>query len=83
MSYVVYILQSLQDGSYYIGSTQDLPSRLERHNHGRSKYTKVKRPWELAYQEAHADRSSAMRREKQIKGQKSRKLIESLLRTSR
>ena len=32
MSYFVYILQSQMDGSYYTGSTQDLDSRIERHN---------------------------------------------------
>lgn len=41
MAYFVYILQSVKDHSYYIGSTQDLSSRIERHNQGRSKYTKA------------------------------------------
>jgi putative endonuclease len=77
MSYFVYILKSLKDGSYYIGSTQDLSERLERHNEGRSKHTKAKRSWELVYYEEHPDRSSAMRREVEIKGRKSRKFLES------
>jgi len=47
MKYFVYIIESLKDGSYYVGSTQDLSERMERHNQGRSKYTKVKRPWNL------------------------------------
>ena len=42
MPYYVYILQSEKDGTYYIGSTQDLDERLKRHNEGRSKYTKTK-----------------------------------------
>ena len=83
MAYFVYILQSMKDGSYYIGSTGDLPQRIERHNQGRSKYTKPKRPWKLAYSEEHADRSSAVRRESRLKRRKDKEFIENLVRTSR
>ncbi len=83
MSYFVYILKSLQDGTYYVGSAQDLQERLERHNQGRTKYTKVKRPWELVYSEEFPDRSSAMKRENEIKRRKRRTFIEALVRTSR
>ena len=79
----VYILRSIEDGSYYIGSTQDLLSRLERHNQGRSGYTKSNRPWELIYHEEYPNRSSAMKREKEIKKRKSREFIEALIETSR
>jgi len=81
--YFVYILRSLKDGTYYIGSTQDLSERVERHNQGRSKYTKAKRPWELVHSEELPDRSSAVRRENQIKRRKDKKFIDSLVRTSR
>ncbi|MCF8119871.1 MAG: GIY-YIG nuclease family protein [Deltaproteobacteria bacterium] len=47
VAYYVYILQSEKDSTYYVGSTQDLESRLERHNQGRSKYTKGKGPWKI------------------------------------
>jgi len=83
MPYFVYILKSLKDESYYVGSTQDLKSRLERHNRGRSKYTKAKRPWELVYWEKHQDRAAAMEQEREIKARKSKNYIESLVRTSR
>ena len=83
MPYFIYILQSLVDGTYYIGSTQDLEARLERHNEGRSKYTKPKRPWKMIYYEEYDRRSNAARREKEIKTRKSRKLIEDLVKTSR
>ena len=75
----VYILQSQTDGTYYIGSTQDIDARLERHNQGRSNYTKSKRPWKLVYYEEHPDRSSAVKREKQIKRQKRISFIEALI----
>ena len=83
MSYYVYILRSFKDGTYYVGSTQDLHSRIERHNQGRTKYTKPKRPWKLVYHEEHPDRSSAVKRELEIKKRKSRNFIEKLVRTSR
>jgi len=83
MSYHVYILQSEADGSYYVGSTQDLDARVHRHNEGRSKYTKTKRPWELVHTEKFPSRSDAVKRENQIKARKSRKFIEKLVRASR
>ena len=83
MAFYIYIIQSLKDGSYYIGSTGNLADRLVRHNEGRSKYTKAKRPWELVYFEEHPDRSSAVNREREIKGRKDREFIECLVRTSR
>jgi putative endonuclease len=49
MPFYVYILQSLKDGSYSIGSKNNLTDRIERHNQGRSNYTKGKRPWKIAY----------------------------------
>jgi len=83
MAYFVYILKSLKNGSYYTGSTQDLSSRLERHNQGRSKHTKKGMLWEVIYHEKFPDRSSALKREMEIKRRKSRKYIESLIRASR
>ena len=83
MKYFVYIIESLKDGTYYVGSTQDLSERLERHNQGRSRYTKVKRPWKLVYSEEHIDRSRATRQEKEIKSKKSNSYIEHLVRASR
>ena len=80
MAYFVYILRSLKDGTCYIGSTQDLSERVDRHNQGRSAYTKGKSPWELVYYEEHLDRSSAVRRENAIKKRKSKEYIESLVR---
>jgi len=83
MAHFVYILMSEKTGTYYVGHTQDLNSRLERHNQGRVKYTKNKRPWDLVYFEEYPDRSSAMAREEDIKKRKSKQFIDSLVRTSR
>ncbi|MBW1981162.1 MAG: GIY-YIG nuclease family protein [Deltaproteobacteria bacterium] len=59
MPYFVYILQSQKDGSYYVGSTQEVEERLCRHNEGRSSYTRAKRPWQLVYKEEFSSRSEA------------------------
>jgi putative endonuclease len=75
MTFSVYILESLKDGSYYVGSTNNLEDRLKRHNEGRVAYTKPKRPWELVY-------SSAAKREYEIKKHKSREFIEALIKNS-
>ena len=83
MSFCVYIIQSDLDESYYIGSTQEIGERLERHNQGRSKYTKAKRPWKLLYTEEFVDRPAALKRENEIKRRKSKDYIESLIRPSR
>jgi putative endonuclease len=82
MAHYVYIIQSLADGTYYVGSTQNIAERLQRHNQGRSQYTKSKRPWELVHSEEHLDRSAAVIRENEIKKRKSQKFIESLIKTS-
>ena len=82
MTFSVYILESLKDGSYYVGSTNNLEDRLKRHNEGRVAYTKPKRPWKLVYSEEHPDRSSAAKIEYEIKKHKSREFIEALIKNS-
>jgi len=82
MAYYLYIIQSKIDDSFYIGTTQNLDERILRHNQGRSKYTKTKRPWKLVFYEEHPDRSSAMKREYAIKRQKSKDYLESLVKLS-
>jgi putative endonuclease len=82
MAYFVYIIQSLADGTYYVGSTQDVDNRLERHNQGRSQYTKPKRPWQLVHFEEYSDKSDAIKRENEIKRRKSKNYIDSLIKTS-
>jgi putative endonuclease len=82
MSYYVYILKSLKDGSYYVGSTNNLENRLKRHNEGRVASTKSRRFWKLVYSEEHPTRSSAAKREMEIKSHKRRAHIETLIQKS-
>ena len=63
-----YILLCL-DGSYYTGITNDLDYRLSLHNQGiAAQWTKVRRPVKMIYAEKHPDKSSARKREIEIKG---------------
>jgi putative endonuclease len=78
-SFYTYILYSQKTDRYYVGSTQDLVARLNRHNSGATKSTKSGRPWELVYFEEYSTRAEAYNREQSIKKQKSRVYIESLL----
>lgn len=68
MSYFVYILEC-SDGSLYTGITKDVKKRLDEHNSKDSgaKYTKARRPVKLLYEESSLDRSSASKREYEIK----------------
>ena len=82
--YHLYILQSETTGRYYIGQTDNLDRRLSEHNDSRytgSKTTKrFTGPWTLMYSEAYTTRHEAMSRERQVKGWKSRKAIDRLIR---
>lgn len=56
------------NGSLYTGYTVDLERRLNQHNRGLgSKYTRSRRPVELAYYETFKTRSLALKREIEIK----------------
>ena len=56
------------NGSLYTGYTVNLERRLNQHNAGRgSKYTRSRRPVELAYYETFETRSLALKREIEIK----------------
>ena len=68
--YTVYILQSIKNSKYYIGHTEDLESRLKRHNSGKVKSTKNGAPWKIVYQEKYKTRSEACFREREIKNYK-------------
>jgi len=74
-----YILRCA-DGTYYVGHTTDLHTRVALHNSGRgSAYTRARRPVELTYSESFPALSDAVRREAQVKrwsAQKKRALAE-------
>lgn len=66
----VYILRC-HDNSLYTGYTLDLKRRVAQHNQGTaSKYTRGRRPVQLAYVEEYADKITALKREYAIKHMK-------------
>jgi putative endonuclease len=79
MAFNVYILQSLTKGTYYIGYTKNLNKRLLQHNSAKSGYTANKIPWVLVYTESYNDKSSAIKRERFLKKQKSSDFIKKLI----
>ena len=63
----VYILRCA-DGSYYVGKTNDLCTRLTEHQSGvGADYTAVRLPVEMVYAEEHSTIRSATDREMQLK----------------
>ena len=66
-AWFLYILRC-SDGSLYAGITTDVKRRSEQHNAGTaSRYTRSRPPVRLVYQEPHVSRSSASKRETQVK----------------
>jgi putative endonuclease len=68
MSYFIYILEC-SDGTLYTGIATDVERRLDEHNNSDkgAKYTKIRRPLKLLYTEESENRSSASKREYEIK----------------
>jgi len=67
VAWYVYMLRC-GDGTLYTGMTDDVERRLAAHRSGKgAKYTRGRGPLELVYTEEQPDKSSALRREFQIK----------------
>jgi UV DNA damage endonuclease len=65
--WVVYIVRCA-DGSLYTGITNDMKRRIEQHNAGTaSRYTRIRLPVVLVYQEAQPNQSVSLKRELAIK----------------
>ncbi len=75
----IYILQSLKDGKYYIGSTADVTARLNFHNAGLQRSTKSRIPFKLILSEEYFSKEDALKREKQIKGWKGGEAFKKLI----
>ncbi len=78
MIFFVYFLRSRKDSKFYIGQTNNIEERVERHNKGLIKSTKNRSPFDLVYTETYKTRREAMVREKYLKsigGVKEKKAI--------
>ena len=78
MAYV-YILQSLKNSSFYIGSTENIEVRFKQHNSGNVKFTKNKRPYKLAFYQEYDSINEARLIEMKIKSWKRRDYIDKII----
>ncbi len=70
-----YVLQSLKDGKWYTGYTDDLRKRFNQHNTGKVVSTKGRGPFRLIYYEACHDEHDAKAREKHLKSGMGKKYL--------
>ncbi len=73
--YYIYVLQSLKDGNFYTGYTNDLKKRLGMHNDRKIESTKNRVPFNLVYYESSLNQKDALRREKYLKTTYGRRYI--------
>jgi putative endonuclease len=67
ISYSTYILFRRSIGRYYIGHTEDLERRIDEHNRGFSKWTRLGIPWEIVYHIEFETKSESIKYENKIK----------------
>ncbi|MEK7559419.1 MAG: GIY-YIG nuclease family protein [Patescibacteria group bacterium] len=77
--YYVYILHNTSKNFIYIGYSEDLKARIESHNLGKVKSTKVYLPLALIFYEAYPSMIDAKRREKYLKSNKGRTTLMTML----
>ncbi|MBA6152648.1 GIY-YIG nuclease family protein [Gelidibacter maritimus] len=76
MDYTVYILYSQKRSRYYVGQTDNIESRLLRHNKSLVASTKTGVPWDLVFTQTVNSRSEALILEKKIKRRGAKRYIE-------
>ena len=79
MSYYVYILQSLREEKFYIGSTANVEKRLAFHNAGLQRSTCTRIPFRLIITEEYDSKEEALKREKVIKSWKGGEAFKKLI----
>ena len=67
MYYYTYVLKSNKDKKLYVGWSNNLKARIEKHKNGLVLATKNRLPLDLVYYEACMNKSAAIAREKQLK----------------
>ncbi len=78
MDYWVYIIYSESTDSFYKGQTNNLETRIIRHNNGWEKATKSGIPWKLIWATKKSSRSSALLLETKLKNLSRKRLAEFL-----
>jgi len=70
-----YVLKSLRDQGYYFGHCSNLDLRLQKHNAGKTRSTKARRPLIVHYFETFQTKSEAYKREMFFKSLEGRKWL--------
>ncbi|OGH69311.1 MAG: hypothetical protein A2754_00520 [Candidatus Magasanikbacteria bacterium RIFCSPHIGHO2_01_FULL_47_8] len=79
--YFVYLLESKEDQSWYIGYTSNLKKRVQEHQNGYGcRTTSLKNGWKLIYFECYISKLDALGREKFLKGGSGRTYLKKQLR---
>ncbi len=78
----VYVLYSLRDHQFYIGTTNNIFRRGSQHNNGETHSTAWRRPLMMIYYEGHHSIIDARRREEYFKTTKGRVTLKYVLRDS-
>ncbi|MEK7550454.1 MAG: GIY-YIG nuclease family protein [Patescibacteria group bacterium] len=79
MFYYTYVLLSKKDSKLYIGWSNNLKNRFQKHNKGLVRATKDRLPLKLIYYEACLSQIGAIAREKQLKTGFGRKYLKNRL----
>ena len=79
MFYYVYVLESMKNGSLYVGYTKNLKERLGEHNQKRNRSTKTYAPWHMIHIEAYRNIDDARRRERYLKTSQGSRLLKRML----
>lgn len=78
--YYVYVLESLKDGEFYTGFTDNIERRIKKHNNREEPSTRHRVPFKLIYYEWCIDKKDAIAREKQLKTGRGKKYLKDRLR---
>ncbi|OGE82434.1 MAG: hypothetical protein A3B10_03130 [Candidatus Doudnabacteria bacterium RIFCSPLOWO2_01_FULL_44_21] len=73
--YHVYFLKSQVNGDLYIGSCENISSRIARHNNKSVRSTKAYAPWKLLGSESYNTRGEAVRRERFLKAHQQKEIL--------
>ncbi len=79
----VYILKSLKNHRYYIGSTNNLKRRLEEHNRGKTTSLKYLRPLKLLFKQKYASLTQARKIEYKLKKLKRKDIVERIIKENK
>jgi len=74
-----YVLYSAEFDTFYIGSSENPDERLKKHLANHKGFTAKAKDWVMCYTESFAQKSLALKREKQLKAWKNKTTIRQLV----